>query len=114
MNNIKETIDKITLILDVYHMSEESRLELTNLLKQQREEAVRGLFEVNYHYWRECHNCGYAGNNYLHCVHDGVQSRCVRCGEELPTIEGECECEFCITEKDIEEYLSQQREKGEE
>ena len=37
----KETIDKITLILDVYHMSEESRLELTNLIQAEKEQSYR-------------------------------------------------------------------------
>lgn len=58
--------------------------------------------KMGFHYWRECDNCGYAGNNYLHCAHDQRQSHCVKCEKELGFyLDGECECDFVMTEEEL-------------
>ena len=76
------------------------------------EDMVEGLIAENFHFWRECHNCGLAKGGYLHCVHDDFQSPCHGCGKRMPSIEGECNCEFVITENELEsDLLSALKEK---
>ena len=72
--------------------------------------VVEKIMEDKYHYWRECHNCGYSGNHYLHCLHDGVQSKCIKCNEILPSIIGDCDCDFVITENELLSNLSPNKE----
>lgn len=70
---------------------------IIRLLKKQEKE----IREEMIYFWRECHNCGFAGTGYLHCMHDGVQTPCHNCTNILPSVEGDCECEFVLTQKDL-------------
>jgi len=70
----------------------------------ERERALEDV--LGYHYWRECPDCGYAGGGYLHCLHDGVQSNCHRCGKRLPTISGDCQCAFVAVVDDVRAALA--------
>jgi len=78
--------------------------------KDSRDSVIEEMVENNYHFWRECPYCGYAGNNYLHCMHDGVQSKCVKCEALLPHFDGECECEFVVTVAELEALKTKQKE----
>lgn len=69
--------------------------------RQQLHTKIKEVMEGEYHYWRECHNCGYASNEYLHCMHDKVQTQCHSCGETLGYCEGDCNCDFTIKLSDL-------------
>ena len=58
---------------------------------------------LGYHYWRECHACGHAEGGYLHCMHDGYQNPCHKCGVRMPTVKGECHCRFVLTHEELKE-----------
>ena len=62
--------------------------------------------DSSWHFWRECHNCGFAGNCFLHCLHDKYQNNCPRCDEKMPSIDGDCECEFVSTNDEISTTLT--------
>lgn len=57
--------------------------------------------EQSWHYWRECHLCGHAEGGYLHCMHDGIQNACHKCGGRMSTVSGECECAFVATDSEF-------------
>lgn len=97
----------------LWKLFEQRLTEVQAESKRYADERVRGLLEDNFHFWRECPSCGYASNDYLHCLHDRIQSKCTKCDEILPSFDGYCECEFCITEKDVEIYLNQNTESEE-
>lgn len=83
---------KVTPFLD---LSIGEQNEWAVLAEVARRLAAPVAAEELWHYWRECHHCGYAGADYLHCLHDGIQSYCTQCGVMLASFPGaECNCEF--------------------
>lgn len=47
--------------------------------------------EESWHYKRICEYCGFVWGG-LHCIHDGVQNDCPKCGKKPTTKEGKCSC----------------------
>ena len=56
--------------------------------------TLKDFIEEQTYYKRFCDNCKETGF-YLHCIHDGVQSKCSKCNHRLTEdMRGTCDCEF--------------------